>query len=78
MGNLLEKQERSARSMKAGLCTCYRCLNERDEIRIRMGGGCDCGNKRCPKASDHRLACTNSNEPGQPGSIYTRPTTGEK
>lgn len=30
----------------------------------------ECGNKRCPKASDHRLACTNSNEPGQPGSVY--------
>ena len=30
-----------------------------------------CGNKRCPKASDHRLDCTGSNEPGQPGSVYT-------
>lgn len=29
-----------------------------------------CGNKRCPKASDHDLPCTGSNEPGQPGSIY--------
>ena len=29
-----------------------------------------CGNKRCPKASDHELECTNSNEPGQPGSVY--------
>jgi hypothetical protein len=29
-----------------------------------------CGNKRCPHATDHNLACTNSNEPGQPGSIY--------
>lgn len=29
-----------------------------------------CGNKRCPKASDHKLACTNSNESGQPGSVY--------
>jgi len=29
-----------------------------------------CGNKRCPKASDHQLPCTGSNEPGQPGSIY--------
>jgi len=29
-----------------------------------------CGNKRCPKATDHTLACTNSNEPGQPGSDY--------
>ncbi len=26
-----------------------------------------CGNKRCPRAADHRHACTNSNEPGQIG-----------
>jgi len=30
-----------------------------------------CGNKRCPHAADHDLACTNSNEPGQPGSNYS-------
>lgn len=30
----------------------------------------ECGNKRCPKASNHTLECTHSNEPGQPGSIY--------
>lgn len=24
-----------------------------------------CGNKRCPKATNHNLECTNSNEPGQ-------------
>lgn len=30
----------------------------------------NCGNKRCPKATDHRLACTGSNEPGQLGSTY--------
>jgi len=29
-----------------------------------------CGNKRCPHATDHRLACTSSNDPGQIGSIY--------
>lgn len=29
-----------------------------------------CGNKRCPKASDHKLVCTNSNASGQAGSIY--------
>jgi hypothetical protein len=29
-----------------------------------------CGNKRCRHASDHRLLCWRSNEPGQPGSIY--------
>ena len=30
----------------------------------------DCGNKRCPRANDHRNACTGSNEPGQVGSAY--------
>lgn len=30
----------------------------------------DCGNKRCPKATDCSLDCTNSNEPGQEGSVY--------
>nr|WP_242014337.1 DUF551 domain-containing protein [Klebsiella quasipneumoniae] len=30
----------------------------------------DCGNKRCPRANDHRSACTGSNEPGQEGSAY--------
>jgi len=29
-----------------------------------------CGNKRCPKASDHDLDCTHSNAPGQPGSQF--------
>lgn len=31
-----------------------------------------CGNKRCPHATDHDLACTGSNEPGQAGSRYRR------
>lgn len=30
-----------------------------------------CGNKRCPKANNHRNTCTNSNEPGQAGSSYS-------
>ena len=30
----------------------------------------DCGNKRCPRANDHRNACTGSNEPGQEGSVF--------
>ncbi len=29
-----------------------------------------CGNKRCPKATNHELTCTGSNEPGQAGSDY--------
>ena len=38
----------------------------------------DCGNKRCPRANDHRNACTRSNEPGQEGSAYpdTKQSTG--
>jgi hypothetical protein len=31
----------------------------------------DCGNKRCPKASDHRLSCTSSNDLEQAGSVYS-------
>jgi hypothetical protein len=30
----------------------------------------DCGNKRCPRAHNHALACTSSNEPGQAGSTW--------
>lgn len=29
-----------------------------------------CGNKRCPRANDHRHDCTGSNLAGQPGSAY--------
>lgn len=30
----------------------------------------ECGNKRCPHATDRKYECTNSNETGQPGSAY--------
>ncbi|HFL5986533.1 TPA: hypothetical protein ACG4MZ_000097 [Klebsiella aerogenes] len=30
----------------------------------------DCGNKRCPRANDHRNSCTWSNDPDQEGSAY--------
>lgn len=52
---------------------CHACA-DRLQWKERMFVGMilcpDCGNKRCPKASDHQLGCTRSNEPGQPGSIY--------
>jgi len=62
-------------------CECHRCI---EEHKLGMKGPfgwvplsstkmilCSvCGCKRCPKASDHDLACTGSNEPGQPGSVY--------
>ena len=66
---------------------CHRCLKGKVESHgipvtsTRMIVCPDCGNKRCPKASDHRLACTVSNEPGQPGSVYgnvaPQPSTAE-
>jgi hypothetical protein len=36
----------------------------------------ECGNKRCPRATCHDLACTGSNEPGQVGSIYAAEALG--
>lgn len=41
---------------------------------MRMALCEQCGNKRCPHANDHRNPCTNSNEPGQPGSAYPAPS----
>lgn len=57
---------------------CVRCMDERDVADGRswprtmsvMVVCHHCGNKRCPHATDHRLDCTQSNEPGQPGSRY--------
>jgi hypothetical protein len=47
---------------------CHKCATGRHVMYMIL---CPtCGNKRCPKASDHELACTNSNATGQPGSIY--------
>lgn len=63
-------------------CECHRCIKEKKLTGGEMFGtslplsSCKmilcptCGNKRCPHASDHRLACTGSNEPGQKGSVY--------
>ena len=54
---------------KPGECICWKCLNGKNYAGMVLCS--TCGNKRCPKASDHELACTGSNEPGQLGSVYT-------
>jgi Zn finger protein HypA/HybF involved in hydrogenase expression len=57
-------------------CWCYNCLNEINDVNglpvtVYTFIVCpDCGNKRCPKSTNHNLACTDSNEPGQAGSRY--------
>jgi hypothetical protein len=61
-----------------GRCQCHACIAEYD---LRGPGGwplgmtqmvlCPtCGNKRCAHATDHRNACTGSNDAGQRGSVY--------
>jgi hypothetical protein len=69
----------------SGVCQCRQCLRDRNE-RTAYGWPVEasrmilcviCGNKRCPHATNHRNACTNSNEPGQPGSNYTTPKVEE-
>lgn len=76
--------EREASAIQLGACTCLTCTQERvDADPIENPGSrifdqrlckmflCPlCGNKRCPRAHDHRNTCTNSNEPGQKGSGY--------
>ncbi len=64
-------------SVKEYSCYCYNCNKDRlDETgrlpytMTRMIVCPDCGNKRCPHSTDHNLACTGSNDPGQPGSRY--------
>lgn len=53
-------------------CTCETCMPH-DFLKpetMRMILCSICGNKRCPHATDHRNACTNSNDPGQKGSSW--------
>lgn len=58
--------------MQRADCWCDACLPIDDERRYMIVCP-ECGNKRCPKASHHANACTHSNEPGQPGSVYGLP-----
>jgi hypothetical protein len=56
-------------------CQCYNCLDDpslgfRNPAIMMMVLCPTCSNKRCPHSDDHNLACTGSNEPGQPGSRY--------
>lgn len=62
-------------------CHCRQCLRDRKEGKqlgmeffpaevLTMILCEECGNKRCPHATDHRHECTGSNDPGQVGSAY--------
>ncbi|WP_314421856.1 hypothetical protein [Pseudescherichia vulneris] len=51
------------------VCWCHACRPV-TMTDMRLVVCPECGNKRCPKANDHRNACSGSNEPGQDGSAY--------
>jgi len=53
-------------------CWCHTCrpIDYTDPESVYMRLCPECGNKRCPKATNHTNKCTNSNDPGQEGSIY--------
>lgn len=68
--SLREIARRLASAQQAGTkCWCETCRPQ-SLADMRFIVCPDCGNKRCPKATDHRNACTNSNEPDQPGSSF--------
>jgi len=46
---------------------CHVCFDKSGQTFLdRMILCSECGNKRCPKATNHALPCTNSNNPLQP------------
>jgi hypothetical protein len=52
-------------------CWCHACRPVTvDDMRMVLCPYCGC--KRCPKANDHRNACTDSNDADQLGSAYGR------
>ena len=55
-----------------GKCSCRKCIETNDGSIFGWAVFvvCQkCGNKRCPKASDHRMKCTGSNELNQVGEL---------
>jgi hypothetical protein len=56
-------------STPAAECWCEKCRPNTIGY-MRMIVCPDCGNKRCPKATNHENACTGSNEVGQKGSSW--------
>ena len=53
-------------------CYCHTCrpIDATDPGSVYMRLCLECGNKRCPKATDHNNECSGSNDAGQVGSIY--------
>jgi len=66
--------EQPAQQESVNKYCCHLCFNKSGQVFLdRMILCPECGNKRCPKATHHSLACTKSNDLGQKGSIYDQP-----
>ena len=62
-------------ALEGGACGCHKCLEGKTVMGLPVASMmmvlcAKCGNKRCPHATDHDLACTGSNAPGQKGSVF--------
>lgn len=70
--------DQAVRPIQAGgECRCRNCIEARGDTVNgwpRLAGEMvvcpSCGCKRCPRATDHRHSCTDSNDAGQLGSVY--------
>ena len=67
--NRVKEQAELIRLLQKKPCHCYTCADPITRLTTMILCP-NCGNKRCPKATDHNNACTNSNEPDQEGSRY--------
>lgn len=56
---------------------CRQCFADADKVAMRMILCPICGNKRCPKADNHRYKCTGSNDVGQVGEWENPPQENE-
>lgn len=70
MASLVSERNVLVRNPAATCGRCWSCMAAQGVTPYGYVLCPDCGNKRCPKAEDHLLACTHSNEPGQPGALH--------
>jgi predicted RNase H-like nuclease (RuvC/YqgF family) len=67
--NRVKEQAELIRLLQKKTCHCYNCADPMTRLTTMIV--CPkCGNKRCPHATNHSIACTDSNAPEQEGSRY--------
>jgi hypothetical protein len=65
----VKEQAKLIQLLQKKTCHCYNCADPMTRLTTMIV--CPkCGNKRCPHATNHNIACTDSNAPEQDGSRY--------